>query len=352
MRFFLLFILLFSSWARAEPYLVVRPSESLEPGQSLGPFVGTWDRALIELGADGLVQVLTREEAADLYDSFEAAQSLAESNTRAMAETLTLDNQGEVAQFLAEPLPAVSGILLFEDVLRAQMQALGISDIRFILPFDELLVAQLSFNANLDTSVQGYADQVSQAHPAGLDSQVIAFGADGYSVAMAPITPPEIKEVDMTIAPDPENTLVITLEGGDVLIRLREDAAPNHVARIKELAREGFYDGIVFHRVIEGFMAQTGDPTGTGTSGSGVNLNAEFSDLPFERGTVGMARAASPNSADSQFFIMFDQGSFLNGNYTVIGQVIEGMEYVDEITRGEPPANPDQMLRVQVQADL
>ena len=156
----------------------------------------------------------------------------------------------------------------------------------------------------------------------------------------------------MTVSPDRENTLVITLKDGDVVIRLRDDAAPNHVARIKELARDGFYDGLVFHRVIDGFMAQTGDPTGTGTSGSGKNLNAEFSDLPFERGTVGMARAQNPNSADSQFFIMFADGSFLNGNYTVIGQVISGMEFVDAIKRGEPPVDPDQMLKVKIQADL
>ena len=156
----------------------------------------------------------------------------------------------------------------------------------------------------------------------------------------------------MTVSPDPENTLVLTLKDGDVVIRMREDAAPNHVARMKELARDGFYDDILFHRVIDGFMAQTGDPDGRGTGGSGKNLNAEFSDLPFERGTVGMARSQSPNSADSQFFIMFEEGAFLNGNYTVVGHVVSGMEFVDNIKRGEPPVDPDKMLSVQVQADL
>jgi peptidylprolyl isomerase len=124
------------------------------------------------------------------------------------------------------------------------------------------------------------------------------------------------------------------------------------VKRIKELVRKGFYDGIVFHRVIEGFMAQTGDPTGTGTGGSGQNLNAEFNDLRHIRGTVSMARASSPNSADSQFFICFKPSSFLDGQYTVWGQVISGMQYVDNITRGEPPANPDKIITLRVAADV
>jgi peptidylprolyl isomerase len=133
-----------------------------------------------------------------------------------------------------------------------------------------------------------------------------------------------------------------------VVIRLRPDLAPNHVARIKELATEGFYDGIVFHRVIEGFMAQGGDPTGSGMSGSGKRLRAEFSREPFVRGTCGMARSQHPDSADSQFFIMFDEGSFLNGQYTVWGEVVEGMEHVDAITRGEPPRVPDKILSMRV----
>ncbi|MFE0752826.1 peptidylprolyl isomerase [Inquilinus sp. NPDC058860] len=152
-------------------------------------------------------------------------------------------------------------------------------------------------------------------------------------------------------ARDLENTLYLDLTYGRVVIELRPDLAPKHVARIKELVRQGFYNDIVFHRVIEGFMAQTGDPTGTGTGGSGQKIDAEFSQQPFKRGTVGMARAQSPNSADSQFFIMFADGSFLNGQYTVWGQVVEGMEFVDKIKRGEPPANPDKIVKLQVAAD-
>jgi peptidylprolyl isomerase len=153
-------------------------------------------------------------------------------------------------------------------------------------------------------------------------------------------------------ARDLENTLYLDLTYGRVVIELRPDLAPKHVARIKELVRQGFYDGIVFHRVIEGFMAQTGDPTGTGSGGSGQNIDAEFSQQPFKRGTLGMARSQSPNSADSQFFIMFAEGSFLNGQYTVWGQVVEGMEFVDKIKRGEPPANPDKIVKLQVAADV
>ena len=152
-------------------------------------------------------------------------------------------------------------------------------------------------------------------------------------------------------ARDLENTLYLDLTHGRVVIELRPDLAPKHVARIKELVRQGFYDGIVFHRVIEGFMAQTGDPTGTGMGGSGQKIDAEFSQTPFKRGTLGMARSQSPNSADSQFFIMFADGSFLNGQYTVWGQVVEGMEFVDKIKRGEPPANPDKIVKLQVAAD-
>ena len=154
-------------------------------------------------------------------------------------------------------------------------------------------------------------------------------------------------------AADPENTLVIELStGGRVVIELFPDVAPKHVARVKELARSGFYDGIVFHRVIPGFMAQTGDPTGTGTGGSGKgNLMAEFSNKPFERGTVGAARTMNPNSADSQFFICLAPAPHLNGQYTVWGQVIEGMDAVDKIAPGEPPANPTKMVKVRVGSD-
>jgi peptidylprolyl isomerase len=155
----------------------------------------------------------------------------------------------------------------------------------------------------------------------------------------------------MKMADDLENTLLLDLHDGRVTIRLRPDLAPGHVARIKELAREGFYDGLLFHRVIEGFMAQTGDPQGNGTGGSGKKLKAEFTREPFKRGTVGMARAQSPDSGDSQFFIMFDDGAFLNGKYTVWGEVASGMDLVDKIKRGEPPANPDRIVRMQVAAD-
>ena len=153
-------------------------------------------------------------------------------------------------------------------------------------------------------------------------------------------------------AQDLENTLYLELEHGRVVIQLRPDLAPQHVARIKELAREGFYDGIVFHRVIDGFMAQTGDPTGTGTGGSGRKLPAEFSDASYERGTVGMARTSDPDSGDSQFFITFAPARFLNGQYTVWGEVVDGMEAVDKIARGEPPANPDKILSLRVAADV
>ena len=153
-------------------------------------------------------------------------------------------------------------------------------------------------------------------------------------------------------ARDLENTLLIDLKDGQVVVELRPDLAPAHVARIKELARAGFYDGIVFHRVIPGFMAQTGDPTGTGRGGSNLpDLKAEFTATPFERGTLGMARTQNPNSANSQFFICFAAADWLNGQYTVFGKVVEGMELVDRIAAGEPPRNPDRMIRVRVAAD-
>ena len=144
-----------------------------------------------------------------------------------------------------------------------------------------------------------------------------------------------------------KDTLYLDLKDGRVVIRLRPDLAPLHVAQIKALAKQGFYDGIVFHRVIEGFMAQTGDPTGTGTQGSKLpNIPAEFSQTPFRRGTLGMARSQLPNSANSQFFICFKEASFLNGQYTVFGEVLSGMEFVDKIKRGEPPVNPDKIVKM------
>ena len=151
---------------------------------------------------------------------------------------------------------------------------------------------------------------------------------------------------------DPENTIIMETSKGKVVIELLPDVAPKHVARIKELAREKFYDGVVFHRVIDGFMAQGGDPTGTGMGGSDKpNLPAEFSNVPHVRGTCSMARSSSPNSANSQFFICFDDASFLNRQYTVWGQVIEGMANVDKIKRGEPVKDPDSIVTMRVAAD-
>jgi peptidylprolyl isomerase len=153
---------------------------------------------------------------------------------------------------------------------------------------------------------------------------------------------------------DPGNVLVIELKDGPVLVKLRPDLAPKHVERVKQLAKEGFYDGIKFHRVIDDFMAQTGDPTGTGTGGSNyANLPAEFSQEPYRRGTIGAARTSDPDSANSQFFICFnDTGcSGLTGQYTVWGQVIEGMEYVDNVAKGEPPPIPDVMRKVYVKTN-
>ncbi|CAK0745493.1 putative peptidyl-prolyl cis-trans isomerase [Azospirillaceae bacterium] len=155
---------------------------------------------------------------------------------------------------------------------------------------------------------------------------------------------------------DLENTLYLDLKDGRVAIELRPDLAPNHVARIKELTRQGFYNGLVFHRVIEGFMAQTGDPKGDGTGGSGKKLKAEFSREPHVRGTLSMARAADPDSADSQFFIVFQTAPHLNGQYTVWGKVIGGIEFVDMIKKGSSMRNgavtdPDRIIKMQVAAD-
>jgi len=152
---------------------------------------------------------------------------------------------------------------------------------------------------------------------------------------------------------DPENTLILTLDTGPVTIKLRPDLAPGHVERIKELTREGFYDGVVFHRVIDGFMAQGGDPTGTGTSGSDKpNLKAEFSREPHVRGVCSMARTSAPHSANSQFFICFDDATFLDGQYTVWGEVVEGMEAVDALPPGEPPRSPGKIVSARVAADV
>ena len=150
---------------------------------------------------------------------------------------------------------------------------------------------------------------------------------------------------------DPENTLVLEITHGPVVIEMLANVAPGHVARIKELAREGFYDGVVFHRVIDGFMAQTGDPTGTGMGGSGKKLKAEFNATSHQRGIVSMARAQDPNSGDSQFFICFDDATFLDKQYTAWGRVIAGMENVDKIKRGEPVRDPDKIISARIAAD-
>ena len=158
------------------------------------------------------------------------------------------------------------------------------------------------------------------------------------------------------MAPDPENTLYMDVPAGRVVIAMRPDLAPNHVAQIKALARRGFYDGVPFHRVIDGFMAQTGDPTGTGTGGSGNKLKAEFSNEKHVRGVLSMARASDPNSADSQFFIMFAPTPSLDGQYTVWGKVESGMEYIDQVKKGDQArngsvSNPDKIIKMQVAAD-
>ena len=162
---------------------------------------------------------------------------------------------------------------------------------------------------------------------------------------------------DSPEAADPGNTLLMDLKDGQVVIEMRPDLAPKHVARIKELVRQGFYDGLVFHRVIGGFMAQGGDPLGTGTGGSGQNIPAEFSDEPHVRGTLSMARSSDPNSADSQFFIVFARSRFLDGKYTVWGKVTEGMKHVGKIKRGDKDRNgavddPDKIIRMRVAADV
>ena len=161
---------------------------------------------------------------------------------------------------------------------------------------------------------------------------------------------------DSAEAADAENTLLLELKDGMVTIEMRPDLAPKHVARIKELVREGFYDGLTFHRVIGGFMAQGGDPKGNGTGGSGQNIPAEFTDEPHVRGTLSMARSQNPNSADSQFFIVFARSRFLDGEYTVWGKVTDGMEFVGKIKRGDKDDNgavedPDKIISMRIAAD-
>ena len=179
-------------------------------------------------------------------------------------------------------------------------------------------------------------------------NRIFALTALLAGLAVAGLSPAAAQGADPL-----ENVLLIDLKDGRVTILLRPDLAPKHVERVKQLAREGFYDGIIFHRVIPGFMAQTGDPTGTGTGGSNYpDLPAEFSQTAsFERGTVGAARSNDPNSANSQFFIDFAPATFLNGKYTIWGQVVDGMDAVDKIAPGEPPPNPDKIVKMQVAAD-
>jgi peptidylprolyl isomerase len=169
------------------------------------------------------------------------------------------------------------------------------------------------------------------------------------STAPANAAPPQLPA-----GVDPQNAVILDTTEGRIVIKLRNDIAPHHAERLKQLARDGFYNNVPFHRVIDGFMAQTGDGEhGNGTGGSKYpDLKAEFSNVPYKRGIVGMARTSNPDSANSQFFIMFADGSFLNGKYTVVGEVVQGMDVVDKLHKGEPPSNPDKIVKAQVAADV
>jgi peptidylprolyl isomerase len=172
-------------------------------------------------------------------------------------------------------------------------------------------------------------------------------------VAAFALVVPAVAQQKLPAGVDPQNAILIDTTKGRIVVKLRTDLAPKHAVRIKQLARDGYYNNVPFHRVIDGFMAQTGDGqnfNGTGGSKYG-NLQAEFSSVPFKRGIVGMARSSDPNSANSQFFIMYADGAFLNGKYTVVGEVVSGMDVVDKIKKGEPVVDPDKMTRVQVAAD-
>jgi peptidylprolyl isomerase len=181
---------------------------------------------------------------------------------------------------------------------------------------------------------------------------VAALACAAPAFAQQPAAP-AAKPAARPAGTDPQNTILIDTSKGRIVVKLRPDLAPKHAERIKLLAREQYYDNVPFHRVIPGFMAQTGDGQNqNGTGGSKYpELKAEFTNTPFKRGVLGMARAQSNDSANSQFFIMFAEGSFLNGKYTVIGEVVTGMDVVDKLNQGEPPANPDKMVKVQVAAD-
>jgi peptidylprolyl isomerase len=182
---------------------------------------------------------------------------------------------------------------------------------------------------------------------------MVRFFASVLTVVGLLFSLPAVGQQKLPAGLDPQNTILIDTTQGRIVIKLRADIAPKHAARIKQLARDKYYDNVPFHRVIAGFMAQTGDGqnfNGTGGSKYG-NLPAEFSNVPFTRGIVGMARSSEPNSANSQFFIMYADGAFLNGKYTVVGEVASGMDVVDKIKKGEPVPDPDKMTRVQVAAD-
>ena len=181
---------------------------------------------------------------------------------------------------------------------------------------------------------------------------ILSFFLFFMGMPMSDINAENIKSQNLVMEVTQNSEITDTSESppiGKVVIKLYPDVAPKHVAQITMLAKEGFYDGIIFHRVIEGFMAQTGDPTGTGMGGSDLpDIRAEFSDEPFVRGTLGMARSQHPDSANSQFFICFEEASFLNGQYTVFGKVVEGMEYIDKVMRGEPPDYPDKIVSMKL----
>jgi peptidylprolyl isomerase len=183
-------------------------------------------------------------------------------------------------------------------------------------------------------------------------TRMIAILALVTSFATALVAPAPAQQ--LPAGADPQNTLIIDTTQGRVVVKLRSDIAPQHAARLKQLARDKFYDNVPFHRVIAGFMAQTGDgQNGNGTGGSKYqDLKAEFSNVPFKRGILGMARTSDPNSANSQFFIMYADGSFLNGQYTVVGEVLSGMDVVDKLKKGEPVQNPDRMVTVRIAADV
>lgn len=349
---FFTLLLTLTSVANAEVYLGLRSERTMGEGYSYGSFAGTWERVVLDITGQSFARVLSEAELLDQFETLESAYAAATANSEAARETLQTGDANGLTQLITTPNEAIGGLFLLDGFAGQVSELLAGSDFLIGQPVTFAVLVQASGETEDLETFGGTIDQYARNLQGALDNQVVAFAAGEFTDGISATYPLTSEDILMSLGPDPENTIVVTLKDGDVVIRMRDDVAPTHVARIKELAREGFYDGIVFHRVIEGFMAQTGDPTGTGTSGSGRNLNAEFSEAPFLRGTVGMARAQSPNSADSQFFIMFADGRFLDNNYTVIGQVESGMEYVDNIKRGEPPVDPDQMISVKVQADI